>query len=184
MLSGAGAPGGVALRQATIHGNTDDPSWQVTGSVGKISILTAAPLSESPGLTLNVTGQIGSFQDAGSFSGLLTAANIGLVTIDGDLNGNILAGADPLNQSFVAGSINSLRVDGSITSSLIAGGLSDDELPFDNPDETLIPGGRIKSLFVGGSVDANSKFLAESLPPKVQIGGTTVTPAADPHFQI
>jgi hypothetical protein len=183
-LSGAGAPGGVALRQATIHDIPSNLSWVVTGSVGKVAIASASPPSGSPGLTLIATGQLGSFSDAGNFAGLLSASDIGSVTIDGNLNGNILAGDNLADQTFGAGSINSLKVTGSVSSSLITAGLSNDVLPVDDSSETLIPGGRIKSLFIGGPVDSSSRFLADSLPPKVQIGGTTVTPAADPLFQI
>jgi hypothetical protein len=183
-LSGAGAPGGVALRQATIHDIPSNLSWVITGSVGKVAITSASSPSGSPGLTLIATGQLGSFQDAGNFAGLLSASNIGSVTIDGDLNGNILAGDNLADQTFGAGTITSLKVTGSVSNSLVTAGLSNDVLPVDDNSETLISGGRIKSLFIGGPVDSSSRFLADSLPPKVQIGGTTVMPAADPRFQI
>jgi hypothetical protein len=179
-LSGSSAPHGIALRQATLA-NAQSLFWQITGSVGKVAVVTTP--ATAVGVSINATGQIGSFVDVGDFSGRISAANFGSVTIDGDLGGTILAGADLANQIFNAGSIASLRVTGSATDAVVAAGLNDFAIPLSD-SQMLLPGGQIKSLFISGPADSSSKFLADSLPPKVKIGGTTVTPAADPRFHL
>ncbi len=178
-LTGIGGPGGTSLHQAVVAGVAS--SWSITGNVGKIAAGSGS--QSQTDLNLSVSGSLNSFFDSGALSGLLAAANFGSIAITGDLNGNILAGFNSQADTFAAGSINSLHILGSVQNSLIAAGISDDTFPFDG-SETLLPGGRIGSFFIAGSVDTASRFVAAALPRRVHVDGSAFSPADNASFGI
>ncbi len=189
-LTGAGSPGGVALRSATVQ-SIPTSNWSIAGDVGKLSV--AAPVAAAvQGFSASITGNLRSFTDTADFNGNIAAASFGTVSIRGNLQGDILAGANfgadgvlgGGDDTFAAGSINAVRVGGAVTGSVIAAGLDlvDDILL--NGNDVLLPGGVIKSLLVTGIADPASRFLAAGLPVKAKVGGVAVVTAADPRFQL
>lgn len=186
-LSGSG---GVALRSIRVGGIVSSSLWNMNGSLNQANLHGFA----ATGWSGNISGQLLRFSDIGDFSGNLAAGTFGSVLIRGNVNAaNLLAGANfgPDGQlgggddTFAAGSIRSLRIQGNVNASVFAAGLnpvaSDDLL---NPADTLLPGGTIQSIFVSGTADPASRFLAASLPGKAKIDGMAIDPVSDPRFQL
>jgi hypothetical protein len=167
-LSGDRRP--EALGSISIAGTVDSPTWLVDGGIGAVSVG-----SVTAGFSGSAEGAIASLSVAGNFSGVLAArTSFGDVTIGGDLtDADILAGAtlgtdDQLgggNDTFGVGRITSIHIGGNVVDSLVAAGFDPaSDAPFTPVGGTLLPGGRIGSITVVGSVDAASRFAAASTP--------------------
>ncbi len=180
ILTGATGVGKMALHSASIGGAVAG-NWQLTGNVAKISIG-----SDINVWTAGIDGQLQSFIDNGDFNnGTIAAASFGSVAIRGNMGASkILAGSNLT--TFSVGTIRTLHIGGLMTRSVIAAGLADADpagIPPPAGDQ-LLDGGEINSISINGSIDDVSRILAESLPTKIKIGGTTLTPATDPHFHL
>jgi hypothetical protein len=179
-LSGSGAPRGVALGTAAISGTVDTSDWIVTGSANSITIGTVPA-----GWDASISGAVRSFATVGGFAGDIAAAAFSSVLIRGDLTGTILAGANfgadgipgGTDDSYVAGSIGSVRVNGAATGAVVGAGVTPVTGGY-----SVLAGGSIKAITVVGAVDSTSRFLAATLPAKVKFGGVTIVPSSDPRF--
>ena len=107
-------------------------------------------------------------------TGVLVAKSFGEISIGGSLvDADILAGTtfgkDGVfgggDDTFNAGRIASVVVGGNVTGSLVAAGFKPaSDNPFTPVGGTLLPGGKIGSITVDGTIDAASRFAAASLP--------------------
>ena len=177
----------VGVRRVALGGVTDStvilgPTYPTDLTLGPVvnTVLTTSGRIRSiavdswTGGTLAVVGAVDRLTVAGSFSAVAAAASsFGTVAVGGDLNNaTVLAGASIGRgqlgigfDTFNVGRITAVQVGGNVVGSLVAAGLqpvSDD--PFTAAGATLLRGGRIGRITVGGTVDAASQFLAASVP--------------------
>ena len=126
--------------------------------------------------------------DAGDWA---IAGGIGILRINGDLsNASIYAGANAgkdktlgtADDTFSTTTISSVFVGGDVTSSLIAAGAS--PLTGDTifTGFTLLKKSAIRSIVIRGQASSDSRFLAASIPARVNVGGVLVATATDPRF--
>jgi len=191
-LSGAGAPGGVALKTAKIGGDIFHSTWSIAGNVDSLTVNTGFDVGFNGDISGNVkTLKVGNSIDAAN----LTAANFGAVSIGNGMSiGHLLAGthfgADGVfgggDDTFAAGSIGSFKVRNSLRNkSLVAAGLvnPDDTFPVDG-DESLLPGSSIGPVSVNNTLTADSHILASTLPATAKIHVSKISTASDPRFNL
>jgi hypothetical protein len=181
VLTGGGAPRGVAAGSLNVRGSVGPSDWIIDGNATSLSIGTAPA-----GWDASITGAVRSLTIGGAFGGEIAAATaFSSVLIRGDLTGQILAGINfgpdgrpgGGDDSYAAGSIGSVRVTGSTTDAVIGAGVSPVAGGY-----TVLPSGSIRSLTINGTADADSRFLAAVLPAKVHVGGVVIVPTTDPRF--
>ena len=187
----SGAASGPTLGSAKVAGAITGGVWRVTGAVGSI-----AAASTATGWSASFSGDLKGLTTAGDASGDLAARNIAGLTVKGSLVGaRMLAGADlgadgrlggegVDADSFGPGGIMTLKVTGGVTGAIIGAGLDPIDGVFNNAGDRTVGGAAsaIKSLSVGGSLDAASRFFAAAFPKTVKIGGVTVNPLVDPRL--
>jgi hypothetical protein len=191
LLSGAGAPAGLALGTVTVGGMAAG-SWNVTGNAGRISLASTPTTSSAWGF--DASGALKSLTVDSTLFGSVLADSIGAVVVDG-LDGGVvgsntsfssilirgnLTSSDVLAATSGAGVLGSVRVTGSVTDGFVAA----DAGTSSTPPIAVGPNGTIKSVTVLGSVDSASKFLAAVLPKRAVLDDKSVAPATDPHFQV
>jgi hypothetical protein len=156
-----------------------DSNLNVTGTASGATVLGSVDISSVDVPTLG--------QDRWAVNG-----NIGKLSIDHPAkNLQLLGGAKlgpegetanpPAAYSGVI--IQSLRIGGTVASCQFFAGVDPVDGVFGNSDDKLLPGGSINSIFLGGSVSADSRFVAATLPATVTIGGQKVSTANDPRFK-
>jgi hypothetical protein len=188
-LSGTGAPAGVALQSATINGPVGSNAWVIGGAVNRLKTG-----SIPRGWTGSVTGAVGTFTDSGNFAGQFAAASFSSVAITGDLtDADILAGATfgaagssvLSNDTFGTGKIGTVNIRGTVSNAVIAAGLiPSSTTALISSSASLADGSSIRSVSIAGSVDDNSRILADNLPKTARLGGTAVDPATDPRCEL
>jgi len=193
-LNGNGAPGGVTVK--TINTNSIFTSkWNITGDVGSMLVNNSINAG-----SYNISGTLKSLTVNNSIDGAhLAAANIGSILVRNSISlyARILAGANfgpdgvlgGGDDTFAAGTIGSLKVLNSVTfGCVIAAGLDamDDSFPLTGltGNDSLLPGGAIKSVTVNTQVSSDSRILASTLPPKAKIHFASVATATDPRFNL
>ena len=181
-----------------------DGSTPLVASLGTVS--SSSLFSTDPITTLAATSwaggtitapSVGTFSDAGAFSGTLASAgNINTALIRGDLTaGTILAGVSlGANQAlgggddtFTPATLRVVEVLGSVTgSALVAAGLSvsGDAFPPTAASETLLSGGRIITVSIRGTLDPTARILAATLPAKAVVQGHAVLTSGDANFSV
>ena len=187
----SGAATGLTLGSAKIAGAITGGAWWVLGAGGAISAAsTAGDWSAS------FSGDLKSLTTTADASGGLAARSIASLTVKGSLtDAHILAGADfgadgrlggddADADTFGPGSLKSIKITGGVAGAIIGAGLDPVDDVFNNAGDTTVGGAAsaIKSLTVGGSLDAASRFFAAAFPKKVKIGGASVDPLADPRL--
>jgi hypothetical protein len=161
---------------------------EINGSIGSFNASTADVAGN-----FIVQGSAGHIA-IGSLSGgaLSATGTVGTVTTGSLTNAFVLSGANPGNDlafagagdtddSFQAGSIQSIVVTGAIQNSVIGAGVNPVDGIFGNGNDTIIGGAasRIGSIRAG-SADSTSRFEAGAFGP-VRIGGVLVA-TSDPRF--
>jgi hypothetical protein len=189
-IDGTGAPAGLALRSIAIRGNALGTPWSIGGNVGTVTV-TGSVL---PGWQADLAGSLRSLNVRGDFSGdLVTAASITSFIVRGNVAGStVLAGANRGadnalgggDDTFAAGTIRVISITGSVTTSVFAAGIDTVNNELLDGDDVLLSGGVISVVSVGGPVDANSRFVAETLPRRARLGGMSVLPADDVRFSL
>ena len=118
---------------------------------------------------------------------------IGTLRINGDFsNASIYAGANAgpdqklgtSDDTYQTATITSVFIGGNVTSSLIAAGASPQSGGTIFTGIVLLKKSAIRAIAVRGQASADSRFLAASIPARVNIGGTSVATASDPRFQV
>ena len=159
----SGGLGSLTAEHTAISGNLT--------ILGRVPSITVGSVS---GGTWAVAGGIGSLKILGD----LTAASIFAGANSG--TDHVLGNAD---DTFLATQIISIFVGGSDTSSIIAAGIA----PTDGINVfngvTPIPGGKINSIVVRGSLDASSRILSAALPKTASLTGAPIGTTSDSRFQ-
>ncbi|HEV7301059.1 MAG TPA: VCBS repeat-containing protein [Tepidisphaeraceae bacterium] len=189
-FSGAGSPAGQALRSATIRGDLAGVPWTIGGNVSTITVAG----SVLPGWSGNIAGSLRSMNVRGDFSGdLATASSLTAFIVRGSVAGStVLAGASlgadnslgGGDDTYTAATIRVISITGSVTTSVFAAGINPVNDVLLDGDDALLAGGRISIVSVRGPVDASSRFVAETLPRRATLGGTSVLPADDVRFSL
>jgi hypothetical protein len=104
ILSGAGAPGGIALNTATISGTVGSTSsnWNIGGG---ISHLSAAAFTT--GWILNDTGTLKSIASSGAFSITIDATSIGTIQAAGAVTGGTFDSSTSIQAITIKGPVDS-----------------------------------------------------------------------------
>ena len=156
---------GTALRSANVAGEVGG-DWAVAGGVGSVRTASAS------GWQLTAGGSIASVIVNGVFA-----------------DSAVVAGDDPRAGVYGPATLARVQVGGAVTSGTFAAGVSPGLAGLLDADGTLaagdvlVSGGSIRSATVG-SLDGASRIVAESLPAKVRIGGSAVTPDGDLRFLV
>ncbi|MCC6717083.1 MAG: choice-of-anchor D domain-containing protein, partial [Acetobacteraceae bacterium] len=181
---------GQALGSVLAGGALTGGVWQVAGDVGSIGARAI-----NAGWTGDVTGEVGVVQTAGTFSGTLATASLGVIAIGGNFTGGRLlvgadlgadgrpGGADADADSFAAGYLGQLRVAGAMIGARVYVGVDPGNGTYDDGDDRIIGGAasRIQTLLVGGRIDSTSRIVTGVLPPSFFAGGKAFTPATAPR---
>ena len=186
----AAGPRGVFLKSASIVGNLTGGLWRVGGDLSTLVVRG----SVAPSWTGVVLDRLGTFKVLGDFAGTVSATEaITAVAISGNMtNARVLAGTNLGADGELGGGddvytgamLTRITVGVAVTNSLVAAGYDptvDDGI---DGNETLLPGGVIRAIVARGGADAQSKFLAETLPARVKLGTETVITLEDERFQL
>ncbi|HZL35242.1 MAG TPA: hypothetical protein VFC78_08025 [Tepidisphaeraceae bacterium] len=179
-----------ALKNAAIGGTIGDP-WLISGSAGNLRI-GAVPANFSA----TVTGKLASLTVQHDDAGTIAAGSFGNILIGGNMtdakllagvnlgtDGQIGGGSLAFSQdTYSAGSIDSLQVDGAGTNVFVSAGFQPADGLFDNATGPIIggSGSAIRRIFFRKGIDAASQFVAGAF-------GTAripqpVNPRLDAHF--
>jgi hypothetical protein len=191
-LSGQGlATTGRTLGGATIKNQIIGGTWYVGGRAGAIAAGSTASAWKA-----NFIGDVSGLTISGDLRGVLAARSFGAVVVKGNLDHTVLlAGADlgsdaslggagEAADTFGPGAVGKVNIGGQCLHGVIAAGLDPVDGVFNNAGDRTVGGAAssIKSLTVGGSLDAASRFFAAAFPKTVKIGGVTVNPLVDPRL--
>ena len=191
LLHGRNVGRGLTAGAVSIAHNLSGSTWNVGGNAGPVLAGSAGP-----DWVANFTGALGGFTLKGDATVRLAAKSIKAVSIGGNLTDSlILAGANlgsdvqlggvgPAADTFGPGAVGKVNIGGQSLHSVIAAGLDPVDGVFNNAGDRTVGGAAsaIKSLTVGGSLDAASRFFAAAFPKTVKIGGVTVNPLVDPRL--
>lgn len=182
---------GVALGKLTAAGQIGPGQWNVAGSAGQISAAAT-----DPGLDASFKGSISALAIRGNASGNLSAKAFGSIAVNGDLSGaKILAGTYLGNDlalggeglaadTYSAGAIGKFSVAGSVSDSWIFAGIHPFDGVLNDINDVTIGGSAsyIKSVTIGGTIDAASSFNAARLPATASIAGVKLITRDDSRF--
>jgi hypothetical protein len=174
-----GATRRISLSDVSINGSLgsiNGATVDVTGTFAVRGQVNRVLLGNVSGGTFVATGAIGNMTVASlTDAHILSGANPG--------PDEVFAGAGDTDDSFTAGSINSLVVIGSITTSFVGAGVSPAGGVFGSANDTIIGGAasRIGTLRAGAA-DGASQFEAGSFG--VVKLPQTINPAADQRFLV
>ena len=182
---------GLALGKVSAVGELGPGIWDVAGNVGRI---TAG--QTDAGWRASFAGPLTSLTVRGNASGNLSARSIGSISIKGNLSGGqILSGADLGSDAALGGAggaadtygigwIGTLSVTGAVSDSLILAGVHPFDGAFNDLNDVIIGGSAsfIKTISIGGTLDAASAINAGRLPTTASIARVRIRTASDPRF--
>jgi hypothetical protein len=172
-----------------VLGNVTDSSFQSNEPFS--TVVMNSWINTTPQSFSAPSGRV--FLDKGDLTGgtLATTGDITSAIILGNLSGNVLAGANlgtdqqlgGGDDTFRAARIGAFTVRGNVVSSIVAAGLSatDDTFPLTGND-SLLTGGVIGPVFVGGTLSTDSHVLAATLPKFARLHNLLVKTLGDPQF--
>ena len=179
-LKGRGGDGRVNLADVMVNGSLRGLTGKTadlwgtlftSGAIGKLALADV-----KGGVIAAAGGSLGSLSALSlDRAYVLSGASLGT---DGKLGGT---GAD--RDTFVAGSIGTVKVRGSITGCVIGAGLDPTDGVFLDGDDVILPGGSIRSISAKGGADDATRICAASvrsasLPKRIK------SPAEDERFDL
>ena len=185
-LSGVGvAAKGTTLGGATVAGVVDNSVWRVHGAAGSITAGTAGNTWSAA-----FTGNVAKLTVKGDFAATFAAANLGPVSISGNMNNALLlAGADlgddaqpggsgSNGDTFGSGGITSFSVAKNVDASVVAAGVDPVNGVWGDGDDVFVAptASKVGSFTIGGLV--NGAVPSAALPAMNQ----PMQAAAGPQF--
>ena len=176
----AGSTGSPAVNFGAVAGAS-------TVSIGGTPTVTVDSWVDGSELTADT---LAGLTCRGDFSGFVFANNAGPIVIGGNLVGariEVSYTFDPGNavtNDRVPHVLQSLHVTDSITGSFVGANVYDTSASIPSAGLILERGGQIGPVVVGGTVSADTRIVAYTLPTTAQIDGQPVATAGDVTFSV
>jgi hypothetical protein len=181
----------LSVKSADDTASFTAPSIRILRSAGDFS---ASLTLQGPPVNGNVLGDVkigGSAISASpdGFNAWITDGNIGSITIEKGVSqmrilaGLILGPNETPSTDSIPATIGRVRIGGAVGSTLIIAGMKEN-VPGFNPINSVLPGGDIGAITVGGRLSPGSRITAAVVPPIASIEGKKIATASDPRFSL